>query len=201
MLLWKMGKPCVWICPCKPVEKNMKHWLIVFFFFRYLDKQAFLERADIRQFEIERAMRQSKRSNRWNFNAGVRQALQLVLGHCIISQSLSILCARYMKSISFVYLPKGRRVWLSDSGIISVMFYIILFELKKVLWRPYSYVFCVGTTWLKEDAVWWFVMWEVHFFFFLSFLTKEAGICISKLHCVWSEEIKGIHAGHRVCNC
>lgn len=30
----------------------------------YLDKQAFLERADIRQFEIERAMRQSKRSNR-----------------------------------------------------------------------------------------------------------------------------------------
>ncbi|XP_042891939.1 craniofacial development protein 1-like [Penaeus japonicus] len=30
----------------------------------YLDKQAFLERADVRQFEIERAMRQSKRSNR-----------------------------------------------------------------------------------------------------------------------------------------
>ncbi|MPC36173.1 craniofacial development protein 1-like [Portunus trituberculatus] len=30
----------------------------------YLDKQAFLERADLRQFEIERAMRMSKRSNR-----------------------------------------------------------------------------------------------------------------------------------------
>ncbi|KAK7074991.1 Craniofacial development protein 1 [Halocaridina rubra] len=30
----------------------------------YLDKQAFLERADVRQFEIERSLRMSKRSNR-----------------------------------------------------------------------------------------------------------------------------------------
>lgn len=40
---------------------------------RYLERKEFLERADVRQFEIERAMRMGKRSNRWRKYASVTQ--------------------------------------------------------------------------------------------------------------------------------
>lgn len=38
--------------------------LFIYYIFRYLDRQDFLERSDMKQFELERDLRMSRRSNR-----------------------------------------------------------------------------------------------------------------------------------------